>query len=114
MSKPHVVIVGAGFGGVYTAKALVPYVKKGLIDVTIINKTNYFLFPPLLHEVATGGLSARSVTESVRHIFQGTGIIFHQGTVETIDPKQGTLSVDGKEITFDYVVVATGATTNFY
>lgn len=114
MSKPHVAIVGAGFGGVYTAKALVPYVKKGLIDVTVINKTNYFLFTPLLHEVATGGLSARSVTESVRHIFEGTGVIFHQGIVEALDPKQGTLSVDGKEIAFDYVVVATGAVTNFY
>ncbi len=114
MSKPHVVIVGAGFGGVYTAKALVPYVKNGLVDVTIVSKTNYFLFTPLLHEVATGGLSGRSVTEPIRHIFEGTGVIFHQGVVEALDPKQGTLSVDGKEIAYDYIVVATGATTNFY
>lgn len=114
MAKPHIVIVGAGFGGVYTARALVPYVKKGMIDVTVINKTNYFLFTPLLHEVATGGLSARSVTESIRHIFEGTGVVFHQGQVEMIDPKQGTLTVEGKEIAYDYVVVATGAVTNFY
>ncbi len=114
MSRPHIVIVGAGFGGVYTARTLVPYVKKGLIHVTIVNKTNYFLFTPLLHEVATGGLSARSVTESVRHIFEGTGVVFHQGLVEAIDPKQGTLTVDRKEINYDYVVVGTGAVTNFY
>mgnify|MGYP003888809809 CR=1 FL=1 len=114
MAKPHIVIVGAGFGGVYTARALVPYVKKGIIDVTIVNKTNYFLFTPLLHEVATGGLSARSVTESIRHIFEGTGVLFHQGLVEGIDPKQGTLKVDLKEIAYDYVIVATGAITNFY
>lgn len=114
MSRPHIVIIGAGFGGVYTARALVPYVEKRLIDVTIINKTNYFLFTPLLHEVATGGLSGRSVTEPIRHIFAHTGVIFHQGVVESIDVKNSTLSVDGQEIAYDYAVVATGATTNFY
>jgi len=114
MKKPHVVIVGAGFGGVYTAQHLVPYVKKGLIDVTIINQTNYFLFTPLLHEVATGGLSGRSVTESIRHIFAGTGVLFHQGTVESVDIKKRELVVDGKHMSYDYVVLATGAVTNFY
>jgi NADH dehydrogenase len=114
MKKPHVVIVGAGFGGVYTARHLVPYVKKGLIDVTVVNKTNYFLFTPLLHEVATGGLSGRSVTEPIRHIFAGTGVMFHQGTVESIDSKNHELVVDGKKVSYDYAVVATGAVTNFY
>ncbi len=112
--KPHVVIVGAGFGGVYTAKALIPYVKKGVLDVTIINKTNYFLFTPLLHEVATGGLGGRSVTEPIRHIFAGTGVVFHQGTVEALSPKEHTLVVDGKSISYDYAIIATGAVTNFY
>lgn len=114
MKKPHVVIVGAGFGGVYTARHLVPYVKKGLIDVTVVNKTNYFLFTPLLHEVATGGLSGRSVTEPIRHIFASTGVMFHQGTVESIDSKNHELVVDGKKVSYDYAVVATGAVTNFY
>ncbi|MHB1316827.1 MAG: NAD(P)/FAD-dependent oxidoreductase [Minisyncoccota bacterium] len=114
MSRPHIVIVGAGFGGVYTAKSLIPFVKKGLIDVTIINKTNYFLFTPLLHEVATGGLSGRSVTEPIRHIFSGTGIVFHQGTVESINSKERILVADGKTISYDYAVIATGAKTNFY
>ena len=57
-----VLILGCGFAGMYTAKALLPYVKDGTITLTIINKTNYFLFTPLLHEVATGGLSPTSVT----------------------------------------------------
>jgi len=114
MKKPHVVIVGAGFGGVYTAQHLVPYVKKGLIDVTIINQTNYFLFTPLLHEVATGGLSGRSVTEPIRHIFAGTGVVFHQGVVESVDIKKHELVVDGRTLSYDSVVLATGAVTNFY
>lgn len=113
-TKPHVIIVGAGFGGVYAAKHLVPYVKKGRLDVTIINKTNYFLFTPLLHEVATGGLSGRSVTEPIRHIFAGTGVMFHQGTVELLNPKERTVVVDGKNISYDIAVIATGALTNFY
>ncbi len=112
--KPHVVIVGAGFGGVYTAKSLIPYVKKGVLDVTIVSKTNYFLFTPLLHEVATGGLSGRSVTEPIRHIFSGTGVMFHQGTVESCSPTEQTIIVDGKRISYDYAVIATGAVTNFY
>lgn len=113
-NKHHVVIVGAGFGGVYTAKALVPYIKKGMLEVTIISKTNYFLFTPLLHEVATGGLGGRSVTEPIRHIFSGTGVTFHQGVVETFALKEKVVVVDGKKIAYDSLVVATGATTNFY
>ncbi len=112
--KPHIIIVGAGFGGVYAARHLVSYVRRGLIDVTIINKTNYFLFTPLLHEVATGGLSGRSVTESIRSIFAGTGVIFHQGVVESINLRERTVYVDGKNISYDMAVIATGAVTNFY
>ena len=74
MSKPHVVILGAGFGGMYLAKKLIRQVKKGKIDVTIVNRTNYFLFTPLLHEVATGGLSPRNIAEPLREIFAHSGI----------------------------------------
>jgi NADH dehydrogenase len=114
MNKPHIVIVGAGFGGTYTAQALMPYVSKGLIDVTVINKTNYFLFTPLLHEVATGGLSSLSVTEPLREIFSGSGIRFHQGTVESLDSDTHTIRIDGVYMTYDYAVIATGAITNYY
>lgn len=114
MNKPHVVIVGAGFGGVYTALKLAPFVKKGWINVTLINKTNYFLFTPLLHEVATGGLGAHSATESLREIFSGTGVRLIQATVDTVDMSARKVIYAGKELAFDVAVVATGAETNYY
>ena len=55
MSK-RIVIVGSGFGGIHTYLSLRPYIKTQDVRVTIISKSNYFLFTPLLHEVATGVL----------------------------------------------------------
>ncbi|MEK7609694.1 MAG: NAD(P)/FAD-dependent oxidoreductase [Patescibacteria group bacterium] len=118
MLKPHIVILGAGFGGVYTAKKLLKYVKKGRIDVTIVNRTNYFLFTPLLHEVATGSLSPISVAEPLREIFSGTGIRIVQGTVESINSEKKTVKLKGYShecsLSYDYLVIATGAETNYY
>ena len=118
MLKPHIVILGAGFGGTYLAKKLLPHVKKGRIDVTIVNRTNYFLFTPLLHEVATGSLSPTSVAEPLREIFHGTGVRIAQGTVESIDRTGKVVKLSGHSreciIPYDYLVIATGAETNYY
>ena len=114
MIRPHIVILGAGFGGVYLAKSLAPQVKAEQIDVTIINRTNYFLFTPLLHEVATGSLSASSVAEPLREVFAGTGVHVIQGDVISIDPKLKTVTTSVGVTEYDYLVIATGADTNYY
>jgi NADH:ubiquinone reductase (H+-translocating) len=114
MQRPHIVILGAGFGGMYVAKKLVSLVKTGEIDLTIVNRTNYFLFTPLLHEVATGGLNAHSVAEPLREIFSGTGVQICQGEVEGINNAGRRITVSGATIHYDYLVVATGAETNYY
>jgi NADH dehydrogenase len=114
MNRPHIAIIGAGFGGVYVARLLIPYVKSGLIDVTIINRTNHFLFTPLLHEVATGGLSPTSVTEPLREIFEGTQIQVIQGEIEYVDVSKKKIGLGLCEINYDFVVMATGAESNFY
>ncbi len=114
MNKPHVVIVGAGFGGVYVAKELIPLVKKGIIDITIVNKTNYFLFTPLLHEVATGSLSASSVAEPLREIFASTGIDICCGELESINPQIKQLVVSGATLHYDYLLLASGAVSQYY
>ncbi|MEI6396618.1 MAG: NAD(P)/FAD-dependent oxidoreductase [Candidatus Taylorbacteria bacterium] len=118
MLKPHVVILGAGFGGTYVAKKLAKHVKAGLIDVTIVNKTNYFLFTPLLHEVATGSLSPTSVAEPLREVFAGTGIALCQGIVKSVDLGEHRVHMSsiGSQHTlpYDYLVIATGAETNYY
>jgi NADH dehydrogenase len=126
MIKPHILILGAGFGGMYVARQLRSRVEKGEIDVTIVNETNYFLFTPLLHEVATGSLSPQSVAEPLREIFAGSGVRITQGTVTSIDRENRTVTVLGDvngddvhhrikhEIKYDFLVIATGATTNYY
>ena len=126
MIKPHILILGAGFGGMYTARQFRHLVKKGKVDVTIVNETNYFLFTPLLHEVATGSLGPQSVSEPLREIFAGSGIKICQGTVISIDRKNRKVTLLGDvnsddihhrvkhEISYDFLVISTGATTNYY
>ncbi len=118
MLKPHIVILGAGFGGTYVAKRLAKHVKKGRIEVTIVNRTNYFLFTPLLHEVATGSLTPTSVAEPLREIFKGTGIRIVQGAVESIDRAAKKVKITGHtsicSLPYDYLIIATGAETNYY
>ena len=111
MSK-KIVIIGGGFGGVYTAKCLTKMVKN--YDILLINRNNYFLFTPLLHEVATGGLSEESVAEPIREVFRKTNINFLQTEVTGINRKNKTVETKLKDVPYDYLVVATGATTNFY
>lgn len=130
MSAPRIVILGAGFGGVYVAKKFRRLAKRGLIELTIVNRTNYFLFTPLLHEVATGGLNPRSVSEPLREIFAGSGIRIMQGVVDSISAENRAVSIRGNSsgnsdvagagsgtmcvLSYDYLVISTGAETNHY
>lgn len=107
----RVVVIGGGFGGVYTAKYLVPLIKKGLVTVTLISKENHFLFTPLLHEVATGGLSPESVVEPLREVFRGTGVSVVADHVVRISTNNRMVYGEGGTYPYDYVVVATGAST---
>ncbi len=126
MLRPHIVILGAGFGGMYVARHLKRLAKKGAIDLTIVNEANYFLFTPLLHEVATGSLAPASVAEPIREIFAHSGVRIVQGTVDAIDRTAKTIHVLGginseethhrptHDIKYDFLVIATGAVTNYY
>lgn len=121
MSKPHIVILGAGFGGTYAAKRLAPFVRDGKVDVTIVNKTNYFLFTPLLHEVATGSLSPMSMAEPLREIFRGLSVEVCQCQALSIDLDNRRLHMRADAgdypkhtLPYDYLIVATGAETNYY
>ncbi len=114
MKKAHVVIVGGGFGGIYTARHLQPLIKAGKVDVTLINKSNYFQFTPLLHEVATGGLSPMSVVEPIREIFRRGSVHFIQSEVTSIDLEKKEVTIPEKLIGYDYLVISSGAETNYY
>lgn len=107
----HVVIVGGGFAGVYAARGLL---KRRDVKVTLISKRNYFLFIPMLHEVATGGLSGYNLAEPYRGILRGKNFSFLQDEVREVDLVKRHVACAHGEVPYDYLVLATGSTTNFF
>ena len=114
MNTPKkVVILGSGFAGIYGA--LSTYKNCGeKVSITIINRTNYFLFTPMLHEVATGGLGSHQVVESIREIIYKKNISFIEADVASVDLANKEVITNNGNIPYDILVVALGATTNFF
>ncbi len=110
---PRVIIIGAGFGGLFAAKAL----KNKQVDVLLIDRNNYHTFTPLLYQVATAGLEAEEVAYPVRGIFHKR-ITFMLGDVTGIDTTAKVVSVRTNGTTrsesYDYLIVAAGSVTNFF
>ncbi len=104
--RPHVVVVGAGFGGLSTTRALA-----GLpVDVTLVDRNNYHGFWPLLYQVATAGLSADDIAHSVRSIVRDeSNVTVCMASVESIDLDGRRLELDdGRRLDYDYLVLAPG------
>ncbi len=109
--RPKVVIIGGGFGGIELAKKL----KDVAVQVLILDKHNYHTFQPLLYQVATGGLEAESIAFPIRKIFKGQkNLQFRVTEVFTIDAAKHKLHTSIGEISYDYLVLATGSTSNFF
>ncbi|SDU98832.1 NADH dehydrogenase [Microlunatus sagamiharensis] len=109
---PHVVVVGAGFAGLSASSELA---KEGF-RVTLVDRHPYNTFQPLLYQVATGGLNAGDVTYSLRYFAaRHHGVRFRRGSVTGIDhAEQRVVCDDGVTIGYDYLVLATGITTNHF
>ena len=111
VQTPHVVIVGAGFGGLEAAKKL----GSQPVRVTIIDRTNYHLFQPLLYQVATAALSPADIAAPVRAVLtKHENIEVMLAEVKTIDADARKLSTGDREITYDYLIVATGARHSYF
>lgn len=110
--KPKVVIVGAGFGGLASAKHLADRP----VDVTLLDANNYHLFTPLLYQVASSLLNPSDIARPVRSIFSGKrNIRFRQAEVTDIDFETRIVyTSDGCYLPYDYLILATGSTTNFF
>ncbi len=107
----RVVIIGGGFGGIETAKAL----KNTDYQIVLLDKHNYHTFQPLLYQVATGGLEPGSIAFPLRKFMQDIpNGIFRMAEVKKIDTEQNLLYTNIGELTYDYLVIATGSTTNFF
>jgi NADH dehydrogenase len=109
--KPHVVVVGAGFGGIRAAQALA---KIG-VKITLIDKYNYHLFQPLLYQVATAGLSVDDIAYPVRAIFTNKkNVDFRLAEVTGVDFESKVVTMNTGKIGYDYLVVAAGGMTNYF
>ena len=105
------VILGGGFGGLQVARKLADKP----VEVLLIDKHNYHTFQPLLYQVATGSLEADSIAFSIRKNFAGqSNFRFRNAEVTRINAKDNTIDTTIGEIAYDYLVIATGSTTNFF
>lgn len=109
--QKRVVVIGGGFGGIEIAKTL----KNQDIQVVMLDKHNYHCFQPLLYQVATGGLEPGSIAYPLRKFMQEIpNGIFRLAEVRTIDAATQKIHTDIGDLHYDYLVIATGSTTNFF
>jgi NADH dehydrogenase len=113
-TKPKVLIIGAGFGGLFTAQALANH----SVNVVLIDKNNFHTFTPLLYQVATSALDPSEIAYPVRSIFRKKmNVQFYLGEVKGINTQNQSVSVHnkGQEYieTYDYLVLATGSVPNY-
>ena len=115
MSRPRVLIVGCGFGGIEAVRAL----SKAEVEITLLDRTNHHLFQPLLYQVATAGLSGPAVSAPIRHVLQQQmkrgNLTILKAEVLSIDVAGRTVTVDGGErIAWDHLILAAGATHSYF
>ena len=108
LNRPRVLIIGGGFGGIAAAQAL----KRAQVAVTLIDRTNHFIFQPLLYQVATAALAPSDITAPIRWILRrhrNAEVLMAE--VREIDPQRRVVRIDDelREIPFDYLIVATGS-----
>ena len=107
----HVVIVGGGFAGLYTARGL-----KGLpVDVTVVDRHNYHLFQPLLYQVATAALNPSDIAAPIRGILRKQpNVSVVLGEAVAVDVANKRVRLTDSEIAYDQLVIATGATHSYF
>jgi len=107
-----IVIIGGGFAGLKLARSLN---NKAGIDVVLIDKNNYHQFQPLFYQVATASLDASNISFPLRKVFQQSkNIKFRLAEVKTVLTADNKIVTDIGEFSYDYLVIATGAGTNFF
>jgi len=108
VSRPKVVILGAGFGGLTAARELDKFA-----EVTLVDRHNFQTFLPLLYQVSTAGLAADHVAYPIRGALRKTKVKFRMGSPIAVDHKNKTVKLDSSEVLdFDYLIVALGSATN--
>jgi len=111
LGKPRVIIIGGGFGGLEVAKGLA----KSKTQTVLFDKYNHHTFQPLLYQVATSALETSSIVFPFRkHFSRAKDFYFRLGEVNKIQPQSNCIETSIGSVKYDYLVIATGAETNFY
>ena len=108
---PHIVIVGGGFAGLYTARGL----RRAEAQITVVDRHNYHLFQPLLYQVATAGLNPSDIAAPIRGILgrqKNTRVLL--GDVVSVDTEGRIVHMADGQLTYDHLVIATGATHSYF
>ena len=111
MKRPHVVIIGAGFGGLAAARAL----RKTAVTITVIDRRNHHLFQPLLYQVATAALNASDIAYPIRAVLakqRNCRVLL--ADARSIDTAARRVHLDDGVLEYDYLIVATGATHSYF
>lgn len=117
-NKKQIVILGGGFGGVYTARCLERLLKPDQADICLINRENYWVYQPMLPEVISGSIGLTDVVSPIRRLCPRTNLVMRE--VEDVDLKDKVVTVSPgfrprqKKVPYDYLVIALGEITNFY
>jgi NADH:ubiquinone reductase (H+-translocating) len=108
---PHIVIIGGGFAGLYTARGL-----KGVdARITVVDRHNYHLFQPLLYQVATAGLNPSDIAAPIRAILRKQkNVQVLLGDAVSVDVARKRVELSDGELTYDHLVIATGATHSYF
>lgn len=115
-ARKHVIIIGAGFAGLYAARTLA---KSKEVQVTLIDRNNFHTFTPLLYQVATCALEPSSIAYPIRSIFRkNRNVDFLMGDVKHVDYNKKVVEVNGqngnRRLDYDYLILATGSVTNHF
>jgi NADH dehydrogenase len=112
-SRPRVVIVGGGFGGLTAAQTL----RTAVADVTVLDRTNHHLFQPLLYQVATAVLAPSDITSPIRHLLRdqrNTTVLLAEATRVDVERRVVVTDTEPHEVPYDYLVLATGARHSYF
>jgi NADH dehydrogenase len=111
VETPHVVIIGAGFGGLYAARAL----RHAPIRLTVLDRRNHHVFQPLLYQVAMAALSPGDIASPIRWILRRQeNVEVLLADVRSIDPVRRRVVLADGEVSYDYLIVASGATHAYF
>lgn len=113
MGKRRLVIIGAGFGGLNVAKTI----DKSKFDVRIVDKHNYHSFAPLFYQVASSELEPAGITFPLRREMRSRkikGCLYDMGEVKTVDVARKVVVTEHEQLPYDVLVIAAGATNNFF